>query len=265
MNPSWLVYTCAQMALDSPISATLAPHPALPRYYESVTQKRQFVRGIFDQTAPDYERVERTIALGTGSRYRGQALLRAGLQSGMRVLDVAVGTGLVAREAAHIVGSPSLVLGVDPSSGMLAEAVAKLSIRVVQGVGEQLPLAADQFDFLSMGYALRHLGDLRAAFQEFHRVLKPGGRVCVLEITRPRRRWANWMLRWYMKSAAPLAARILARSVQSPKLWQYYWDTTENCVSPQDVISAMTDAGLVEGQRRIEMGIFSEYTARKPG
>lgn len=252
------------MSVDSRDIAALAPHPALPRYYESVGQKRKFVRGIFDETAPDYERVERTIALGTGSRYRGQALLRAGLQSGMRLLDVAVGTGLVAREAAHIVGSPSLVLGVDPSSGMLAEAVAKLSIRVVQGVGEQLPLASDQFDFLSMGYALRHLGDLGAAFREFNRVLKPGGRVCILEITRPRRRWANWMLRWYMKSVAPLAARILSRSVQSPKLWQYYWDTTENCVSPQDVISAMNDAGLVEVRRQIEMGIFSEYTARKP-
>src|SRR4051812_11244286 len=76
----------------------LAPHPTLPEYYESEATKRAFVRGIFDETAGDYDRVERVMALGTGPWYRRQALKRAGLVGGMKVLDVATGTGLVARE-----------------------------------------------------------------------------------------------------------------------------------------------------------------------
>ena len=61
---------------------TLAPHPTLPRYYAGESDKRSFVRKIFNQTAPDYERIERWMALGSGSWYRRQALLRAGLMRG---------------------------------------------------------------------------------------------------------------------------------------------------------------------------------------
>src|SRR5215217_7581042 len=143
------------------MNTRVAPHPALPRYYEpSPAGKRSFVRQIFDGTAGDYDRVERMMALGSGSWYRRQALTRAGLVAGMRVLDVAMGTGLVAREEVSITGDPKLVLGLDPSIGMMTEAKRSLTIRTVQGVAEELPLAAQQFDFLSMGYALRHLTDL---------------------------------------------------------------------------------------------------------
>src|SRR3954471_5610054 len=168
--------------------AMLPPHPTLPRYYEDEGARAGFVRRIFDAGAADYDRVERMMALGSGSWYRRTALRRAGLAAGMRVLDVAIGTGLVAREEVGIVGDPSLVLGLDPSPGMLAQAVQNLSVRVVMGRAEQLPLGDAQFDFLSMGYALRHISDLSKAFAEFHRVVRPGGTVCILEITPPRNR-----------------------------------------------------------------------------
>src|SRR3954466_15597742 len=98
---------------------TLAPPPPLPRYYAGESDKRSFVRKIFNETAPDYERVERWMAFGSGSWYRRQALLRGGLTRGMRVLDVAIGTGLVAREEVAITGNAKLVLGIDPSVGMI--------------------------------------------------------------------------------------------------------------------------------------------------
>jgi demethylmenaquinone methyltransferase/2-methoxy-6-polyprenyl-1,4-benzoquinol methylase len=95
------------------------PHPILPAYYDSEAQRRGFVRRLFDQTAGDYDRIERAVSFGTGAWYRRQALLRAGLTPGMRVLDVAVGTGLVAREALAVVGESGQVIGLDPSAGML--------------------------------------------------------------------------------------------------------------------------------------------------
>src|SRR4051812_48964705 len=117
------------------------PHPTLTAYYPAAQAKRPFLTHIFDATAPDYDRVERMMALGSGPWYRRQALKRAGLAKGMRVLDVAVGTGLVAREEITLTGSKDLVLGLDPSMGMLSQAVQSLGIRALLGVGEQLPLA----------------------------------------------------------------------------------------------------------------------------
>jgi demethylmenaquinone methyltransferase/2-methoxy-6-polyprenyl-1,4-benzoquinol methylase len=244
-------------------AAALSPHAPLRAYYGGPEEKSGFLRGIFDRTARDYDRVERVMALGTGSWYRRQALKRAGLTSGMKVLDVAAGTGMVAREAVAITGSPSRVIGLDPSSGMLSELTARLSIPVLLARGESLPVKDRTFDFLSMGYALRHLTDLRTAFAEFFRVLRPGGRVCLLEITAPAGRVPRAILRAYLRGVVPCLTRLTARQAESRLLWRYYWDTIATCVPPQRVLEAMGDAGFHEVNRRVELGVFSEYTGRK--
>ena len=92
---------------------SIAPHPPIAGYFKAADQKREFVRRVFDGGASSYERIERLMAMGSGSRYRGEALSDAGLKPGMRVLDVATGTGLVAREAVRISGDARLVVGVD--------------------------------------------------------------------------------------------------------------------------------------------------------
>jgi len=250
---------------EVPTDAVLAPHPTLPRYYADDGGKAGFVRRIFDAGAADYDRVERMMALGSGSWYRRQALQRAGLAAGMRVLDVATGTGLVAREEVGLVGDPGLVLGVDPSAGMLAEAVRSLSVRVVMGRAEQLPVADGAFDFLSMGYALRHISDLAKAFGEFRRVVRPGGTVCILEITRPRSRVGGVLLRQYMRRVVPALARLTGRRTESPVLWEYFWDTIAACVPPERVTAGLEDAGLKEVRIEKHLGIFSRYTARRAG
>ena len=244
-------------------SAIVAPHPTLPRYYENDGARAGFVRRIFDAGAADYDRIERMMALGSGSWYRRMALRRAGLAAGMRVLDVAIGTGLVAREEVGLVGDPSRVLGVDPSAGMLAEAVRTLSVRVVMGRAERLPLEGGQFDFLSMGYALRHIADLSEAFAEFHRVVRPGGTVCILEITRPRSRVAGMLLRQYMRRVVPMLARLTGRRSESPVLWEYFWDTIAACVPPERVTGALAEAGFVDVAVHKDLGIFSQYVGRR--
>lgn len=243
---------------------TQAPHPPLQAYYEREGDRRAWVLDLFGRTAGDYDRVERMMALGTGSWYRRRALRRAGLSSGMSVLDIGVGTGLVACEAARIVGDPTRVLGVDPCAGMIDKASVPTGVRLAAGSAESIPAPDGSADFLSMGYALRHIGDLSAAFLEFHRVLKPGGHLCLLEITRPDRPWFRAALRTYMRGVVPLAARFVSRGSGTPTLMRYYWDTIETCVPPQSIVAAIGAAGFVNTHRYVELGIFSEYRACKP-
>src|SRR5262249_28149959 len=149
------------------------PHPQLSEYYGDEAERRRLLDRLFDRSARDYDRIGRWMSFGSGESYRADCLRRAGLRPGMRVLDVATGTGPVARAAAQTVGVER-VLALDPSMGMLLEARRAVGVAGVRGLGEQLPWRDGSFDFLSMGYALRHVGDLRATFAEYHRVLRPG-------------------------------------------------------------------------------------------
>ncbi len=246
-----------------PVSS-LTPHPPLADYYATAEHRRSFVRDIFNNTAPDYDRVERLLAFGSGPWYRRRALIRAGLRPGMCVLDVAMGTGLVAREAMAIVGASGQVIGLDPSIGMVSEAKRTLALSVILGRGELLPLQAQTFNFLSMGYALRHVSDIDAAVREYFRVLKPGGRVCLLEITRPRGRLALLLLRLYMKGVVPTVTRLVTRHRETARLMEYYWDTIAACVPPEMILAALARAGFADVQRHTELGIFSAYTGTKP-
>lgn len=208
------------------------------------------------------------MALGSGSWYRREALQVAGLVKGMRVIDVATGTGLVAREAATLAGDPGLVIGVDPSAGMISQAGKQLPIRLIRARAEHLPFSAGVFDFLSMGYALRHVGDLTATFREYRRVLKPGGIACVLELTRPENAIRRVLLRAYMKGLIPCLSRIATPEHENRAgttlLWRYYWETIESCVEPATVLAAMQAAGFVNVTRRVRLGIFSDYVGHVP-
>ncbi len=241
----------------------LRPHTPLPAYYGDEVEHEQFLRRIFDDTAPDYDRIERVLALGSGSRYRRAALQRAWLAAGAQVLDVGIGTGLVAREALALIGSRGRVVGIDPSPGMMSE-VALPGVELIRGRAEALPRPDASSDFVSMGYALRHIADLGMAFAEFFRVLRPGGRLLVLEITKPTGRVATGVLKTYMRTVVPVIARVVAGQRDTAKLWRYYWDTIEACIPPESVLAALCAAGFEDAKRHVELGIFSEYTAVKP-
>lgn len=242
----------------------LAPHAPLPQYYRNEDEHQRFLRNMFDATAPDYERVERMLALGTGAWYRRQALRRAGVVPGMRIVDVGTGTGLLAREALKLCGERGTLTGVDPSPGMMAQANLP-GAAMLHGRAEALPCGDASADLLCMGYALRHLSDLDRALSEFHRVLRPGGRLVMLEITRPTGRLANLALKAYMRAVVPVAARLVTRNADTATLWRYYWDTIEACIPATLVLEVMRRAGFEAVDHRVELGVFYEYTARKPG
>ena len=243
---------------------SVPPHQPLTDYYTDEAARHRWLRRVFDSTAVDYDRIEGLMSFGSGPWYRRQALMRAGLAPSMQVLDVGTGTGLTAIEAAHITGGGGNVTGVDPSAGMLASARLPTGMRVMEGRAELLPVPDESFDFVSMGYALRHVSDLRAVSTEFFRAVRPGGRVCVLEITRPESKVALRLLRVYMRNIVPALARVVGSSRDMPELMRYYWDSIEACVPPQKVIEQLQAAGFDKITRHVVLGIFSEYVAVKP-
>lgn len=250
---------------NEPRMSGSAPHPPLKKYYPGEPQRRGFVTGLFDRTAPHYDWINRVMSLGSGVRYRRDALRRAGLVPGNRVLDVAIGTGLVARAARDILGNDGHVIGVDLSMGMLAEARKSLPITLVQGVAERLPLADACADFVTMGYALRHVTDLESTFREYLRVLKPGGSLLILELTRPAADSATYRFtRFYLHTVVPLLARIGPGGADARTLMEYFWDTVDNCVPPATILAALDGSGFTSPRQGVVHRVFSEYVATKP-
>jgi demethylmenaquinone methyltransferase / 2-methoxy-6-polyprenyl-1,4-benzoquinol methylase len=242
-------------------SAPLPPHPPLERYYRDEEERRRRIGSWFNEAAADYDWINQAVSFGTGTWYRKQALLRAGLAPGMSLLDAGSGTGVVAAQAQAIVGGGGRVVALDPSFGMLSHAARREVRYRVRGVAEALPFPDGKFHLLSMGYALRHVADLRATFEEYRRVLKPGGKVLLLEITPPSSRLAHHLLGFYMGRIVPLLARFGRGGRSSRELMEYYWDTIERCVPPATILQALEDAGFNKPGRYVEHGILSEYTA----
>jgi demethylmenaquinone methyltransferase/2-methoxy-6-polyprenyl-1,4-benzoquinol methylase len=243
----------------------MLPHPTLATHYATPEAKPEFVNRLFDKGAKHYDAVVDWGFLHSGASYRRRTLKQHGLRPTDHLLDVACGTGLVAVEAAKILGTADNITCLDPSAGMLAVAQSKLAAHFVLGRAEQMPLADNSFDFLTMGYALRHVTSLEQTFREYHRVLKPGGKLLILEITKPGGRISGFLFRLYFGRVYPFLTRLFTRSKDARDMMHYYWETMDACVPPATVLSALQAAGLTEVKRNIVLGLFSEYTAVKAG
>ncbi len=244
-----------------PPAATLSPHRPLTGFYPAAAARQEFVNGLFDEAAPDYDWVSGMMSFGRDQIYRREALKRAGLTGGMRLLDVASGTGLMIKAALELGVDPARVTGVDPSRGMLAENRKRNPVTLLEGRGESLPCADGTFDFVCLGYALRHVEDLRKLFGEFKRVLRPEGKVLILEITRPTNPVALPLIRFSMRQLVPRIGWLRRRNQSTARLLQYYWATIEECVPPPVIVSALAASGFKNVKRTTSKVVLSEYAA----
>ncbi|MSU58318.1 MAG: methyltransferase domain-containing protein [Pedosphaera sp.] len=244
-------------------AAPLSPHRPLSEFYPAPVARQSFVNELFDEAAPDYDWVSGIMSLGSDRFYRRNALRKAGLQGGMQLLDVATGTGLMIKAALELGVDPAHVIGVDPSRGMLAQNRERNPVTLLEGRGEALPCADASFDFVCMGYALRHVEDLHKLFGEFRRVLRPQGRVLILEITRPTSPVALCLMRFYMQKLLPGLGWLRRRNRSTAKLMQYYWATIAECVPPSAILSALEASGFSRVKRTTTGVVLSEYVAQR--
>ncbi len=249
---------------QSNLPGQFPPHVPLTDYYPKPIDRQDYVQDLFDKSARHYDTIEK-IFLNGGVHYRRLSLRFNGLKPGMKLLDVAVGTAAVSMGAVRIVGPQGRVFGVDPNASMLREARKKVNIPLTRGVAQSLPFKSGFFDFVTMGIALRHVSDLKAAFSEYYRVLKPGGTLWILESHVPRKGIGHQLTKFIWAKVIPGLAYLTTRSRDAKELMDYYWDTIDQCVDPEQVVEAMHAGGFASARSKLVVpGAFCEYIGKKP-
>jgi demethylmenaquinone methyltransferase/2-methoxy-6-polyprenyl-1,4-benzoquinol methylase len=179
---------------------------------------------MFDGIAAIYDVLNGAMTAGLHHRWRARAVDLARVAAGSHVLDVATGTGDLAFELARRVAPGGEVVGSDFSEGMLARAREKAragdvvaidaALRFEWGDGLELPYADDQFDAATNGFGLRNFPDLARGLAEMVRVVRPGGRVVVLEMTTPTRAPLSLFFALWFDRVVPLLGRLVGFSAK---------------------------------------------------
>jgi len=192
----------------------LARDPHTLRDPHTQQDKAARVRAMFDAIAPTYEQINRLVSLGRDALWRQRAISTAGVQADDVALDVCCGTGDMIRTFAAQVPPPRLIIGVDFASRMLAHGRydgIQTPIQLVRADGLRLPLTAETVDVISCAFGVRNFQDLPAGLREMHRVLRPGGRVVILEFALPENALLRWGYRTYCERVLPRLATLFSR------------------------------------------------------
>jgi demethylmenaquinone methyltransferase / 2-methoxy-6-polyprenyl-1,4-benzoquinol methylase len=177
---------------------------------DALTERNQAARALFAPLAPTYDRYARLLSFGQDPRWRGFLVSRIEARPDDTVLDVACGTGAVALELVRRYGCR--VVAVDQSSEMLAIARARVgdNIELREARAEALPFEDASFDGLTFTYLLRYVDDPGATMRELARVVRPGGKIAMLEFSIPRNPLARISWEAYVRLGLPLAGRLIS-------------------------------------------------------
>jgi len=196
------------------------------------------VEAMFDRIASVYDLMNRVMTVGMDERWRGRAVDLAANPA--RALDVATGTGDLAIELRH---RGADVVGVDFSEGMLEIARKKApGIEFRTGNALALDFPDDEFDAATVGFGARNFDDLDRGLSEMARVVRPGGKVVVLEITNPQKPPLSTFFRIWFDSIVPLLGKVAG----DPDAYEYLPNSVKRFPGPRDLAGKMVAAGMTD-------------------
>ncbi len=204
------------------------------------------VNRMFDRVAGHYDTLNSVMTAGLHHHWRERAADRAELRPGDSALDVCCGTGDLALELVGRVAPGGRVVGCDFSEPMLDLAREKVARRGADGArfewadALQLPYDRERFDAITVGFGVRNLADLDRGLREMARVLKPGGRLVVLEITQPARPPLSWFFSFWFDRIVPLLGTFSA----DPEAYSYLPQSVRSFPSPRGLAERMDGAGF---------------------
>jgi demethylmenaquinone methyltransferase/2-methoxy-6-polyprenyl-1,4-benzoquinol methylase len=225
--------------------------------------KRTFIQRLFTTIAPRYDWFNRLASCGLDQRWRRAALTHGDVRAGQQVLDVCTGTGDLALLCAARQAGQGRVIGMDLNREMLAHAHQKqrargAAIAWVQGDAEKLPFADERFDRVVIGFSTRNLSDLTGGLGELIRVLRPSGRLVILETGRP----AHPVIRAGYRAFLLTAARLLGL-VLTGRLWPFTYlaGSVRRFLTPQQMVELLKRLQTDARHLPLSRGLASLYVA----
>ncbi len=233
--------------------STLPPAPEKPRY----------VRDMFARIAPRYDLLNRLMTGGQDVRWRREVIQRARLAPGHRLLDIGAGTGDLAREAlrqqpaARVVAADFTL----PMMRVGRQRAGHAALTWLAADALRLPFADGTFDAVVSGFLLRNVADVLQALREQHRVLRPGGRVVILETTPPPAGLVGALVRLHFRWVIPLLGRLIAGDAQA---YRYLPASSERFLTAAQLAAHLAAAGFRRiGYRKRMLGTVAIHWAEK--
>ena len=236
--------------------------------YNSTDSKTGQVRQMFDSIAPAYDFMNRAMTLGVDRLWRRKAVRLVGEYSPQHLLDVATGTGDLALMLHRSLKPAQGIVGIDLSQGMLDVAVRKVAEAGLAGaitfeVGDCLNLrfADGTFDAVTVAYGVRNFEHLDRGYAEMHRVLAPGGVLCVVELSTPTGKLVRRLYDFYTQRIIPFVGRLVSKDVRA---YSYLPESIAAVPQGEAMLDIMRAAGFADCRcYRLTFGTCSIYIAKK--
>lgn len=236
--------------------------------YGTYQSKGEQVEQMFDSIAPAYDFMNRAMTLGIDRLWRKKAVKMVAREAPARILDVATGTGDLALELAAAIPGAQIV-GVDLSEGMISvgrEKIARagLTDRITLRAADclALPFADGEFDALTVAYGVRNFADIPAGLREMHRVVRPGGTVCIVELSTPVNPVVKPFYKLYTRGIIPLVGRLVSKDTRA---YAYLPESIAAVPQRRDMCALMTAAGFSDAIfRPLTLGVCTIYLGRRP-
>jgi demethylmenaquinone methyltransferase/2-methoxy-6-polyprenyl-1,4-benzoquinol methylase len=233
-----------------------------------ISKSPERIAGMFDAIAGRYDLLNHLLSAGIDRRWRTRAIRSLSLTGRERVLDLCTGTGDLAIAAVLSRPPAARVIGVDFSAAMLRVGDRKLHERrlddrmaMVRGDAARIPLADQSVDAVTIGFGIRNVLDMDAVCAELYRVLKPGGRLAILEFTVPRSKAFGALYGWYVTRVLPRIGRALSRSDSA---YAYLPASISAFATPDEFVKILRRAGFGEiSPIHLTLGSVILYTARR--
>lgn len=242
-------------------------HNEVTPYDDATDSKKSQVEGMFDNIAPYYDLLNKVLSLGIDKSWRKKAIKQLEGDQPKVILDVATGTADVAIALVQKL-QPEKVVGLDLSNEMLAVGQKKIdkqalqnTISLQQGDSENLPFEDNTFDAITVAFGVRNFEHLERGLSEMQRVLKPGGKMVVLEFSQPRIFPFKQLFNLYFKYILPLIGRVTSKD---PKAYKYLYESVQAFPDGQHFVSVLEKTGFKSNQCiPLSLGICSIYVGKK--
>ncbi|HHH52777.1 MAG TPA: bifunctional demethylmenaquinone methyltransferase/2-methoxy-6-polyprenyl-1,4-benzoquinol methylase UbiE [Bacteroidetes bacterium] len=235
--------------------------------YNPEENKKKQVENMFDNISGKYDFLNHLLSMGIDKSWRKNLIKILSQSNPENILDVATGTGDLAIQIAKSIKNCSIT-GLDISQGMLDVGIQKIEkqnlenrVQMLHGDSEKMPFVDESFDAVTAAFGVRNFETLIKGLKEMHRVLKPGGKVFILEFSKPRTALFRFVFNTYFKYILPGIGKFTSKD---PKAYKYLFESVQAFPSYDDFLKIMQEAGFKSNNFKIQsLGICSIYYGEK--